>query len=143
FLGPRYDARLMDWFRGAGAASAFSPRSIFSLPLWDSVNDSAPLERNLELALSDDVISGIRTAAADKRTIWVGAVNFDTAAFTEFNLSALARDLRPEEARQAMVDRIMGASAVPTFLPPRYIGGCMYMDGDVRQNVFVSHLHGA
>ncbi len=143
FLGPQYDGSLMTWFRGADASSAFAPRSILSVPFWDSINDSEPLEDNLRRALSGDVISGIRAAAADKRTIWVGAVNFDTAAFTEFNLSALARDLPPESARDAMVDRIMGASAVPTFMPPRFINGCMYMDGDVRQNVFISHLHGA
>ena len=143
FLGPQYDARLQSYFRGADASSAFTSRSIFSLPFWNSLNDSAPMEENLRTALSPDVISGMRDAAAHKRTIWVGAVNFDTAEFTEFNLSALARDLPENQARDEMVDRIMGASAVPAFLPPRFINGCMYMDGDVRENVFVSHLHGA
>ena len=143
FLGQSYDQALERGFRGADASSVFLPRSILSVPFSNSLNDPAPMEQGLNAAFSDDVVAGIRAATGERRTIWVGAVNFDTAAFTEFNLSALARDLPPDQARTAMVDRIMAASAVPAFFPPRFINGCMYMDGDVRENVFVSHLHGA
>lgn len=143
FLGSDYDARLANGFRGANADTVFIPRSILGAPFSNSLNDTAPLESNLNAALTDDVIDGIKSATAQRRSVWVGAANFDSAAFTEFNLSAIARDMPPDQARAQMVDRIMAASAVPAFFPPRFINGCMYMDGDVRQTVFVSHLHGA
>ena len=140
-LGARYDMQLQSAFRGVSGDDLFHARSVLTMPWWNSLNNPTGLERQLQAALDDSVIAAIRAAAADRRTVWAGAVNFDTGEFTEFNLSALARDLPPDLAREAMADRIMAASAVPSFFPPRFIDGCMYMDGDVRENVFVSPPH--
>jgi hypothetical protein len=142
-LGPDYDAQLEDAYRGTSSHELFRRRSIFTLPFWNSFNDPQPIEDSLTHALSDDTIAKLAQAFAQRRSLWAGAVNFDTGKFTEFDLTDLAAELPPDAARKAIVDRLMAASAVPGFFPPRFINGCMYMDGEVRQNLFVSEIGGA
>jgi Patatin-like phospholipase len=142
-LGPDYDSVLEDAYRGTSSGDLFYRRSIFMLPFWNSFNDPEPIEDNLTRALSDDTIAKLAEAFRERRSLWAGAVNFDTGRFTEFDLTDLAAELPPDIARREIVDRLMAASAVPGFFPPRFIGGCMYMDGDVRQNLFVSEIGGA
>ena len=142
-IGPDDDAKLQDSFRGMKGGDLFTGRSPLTFPWWNSLKDPKGLEQQLRDALDDSSVLELKAAAGQHRTIWVGAVNFDTGQFTQFNLSALARDLPTAEARDQITDHIMAASAVPTIFPPRFINGCMYMDGGVRENIFVSRLHGA
>ena len=142
-LGPDTNSRLQQAFRGVSSSELYSDRSLITLPWWNSLADPSGVEAQLRDALDDARIAELKAAAAQHRTIWVGAVNFDTGDFTRFNLSALARDLSADEARKQIVDHIMASAAVPTFFPPRFIDGCMYMDGGVRDNVFVTRLHDA
>jgi len=142
-IGSEDDATLQDAFRGMRGGDLFINRSPLTFPWWTSLKDPKGLEEQLRDALDDSSVLELKAAAGQHRTIWVGAVNFDTGQFTHFNLSALARDLPIAEARDQITDHIMAASAVPTFFPPRFINGCMYMDGGVRENIFVSRLHGA
>jgi len=139
-LGPDYDSMLESAYRGTSSRELFERRSFFTLPFWNSFNDPEPIEDNLTRALSGDTIAKLAGAFRDRRSLWAGAVNFDTGKFTEFDLTDLAAELPPDQARTAIVDRLMAASAVPGFFPPRFINGCMYMDGDVRQNLFVSQI---
>jgi hypothetical protein len=142
-LGSSTDPKLQGAFRGVGRDDLFSGRSVVTFPWWNSLKDPRGLEKQLQDALDNSTIVDLKAAAAEHRTIWVGAVNFDTGTFTQFNLSALARDLPVVEARDQIIDHIMAASAVPTFFPPRFINGCMYMDGSVREDVFITHTHNA
>ncbi len=142
-LGSGSDPSLESAFRGVSGEDLFSGRSVLGLPWWNSLKEPDGLERRLLAALDDTALASLRTAAGEKRTVWVGAVNFDTGQFTEFNLSAIARDLPNDQARTQIADHIMAASAVPAFFPPRFINGCMFMDGGVRENVFVTPLQTA
>lgn len=142
-LGSSADPKLRDAFRAVSRDALFTSRSWVTLPWWISLKDPKGLEKQLRVAFDDSTVAALKTAAGQHRTIWVGAVNFDTGYFMQFNLSALARDLPPAEAREQITDHIMAASAVPTFFPPRFINGCMYMDGGVRENVFVTRMHDA
>lgn len=142
-LGPDYDSALEDAYRGTSSGDLFRRRSIFTLPFWNSFNDPQPIEDSLTAALSDGTVAKLSQAFAQRRSLWAGAVNFDTGKFTEFDLTDLAAELPPDQARKSIVDRLMAASAVPGFFPPRFINGCMYMDGGVRQNLFVSEIGGA
>jgi hypothetical protein len=139
-LGPNYDPVLEQRYRGVSSGDLFSGRSIFSLPFWNSLNDPGQLEKKLKQSLDDSTIAGLGAAAATGRSAWVGAVNFDSGEFSEFDLTAFAHGLQPEAARKAIVKRILAASAIPVFLPPRFIGGCMYMDGGVRENLFIAEI---
>jgi hypothetical protein len=142
-IGSGTDPKLQNAFRGVSRDDLFTSKSVIALPWWNSLKDPKGLERQLRDTLDNSTIVDLKAAAAQHRTIWVGAVNFDTGKFTQFNLSALARDFPLVEARDQIVDHIMAASAVPTFFPPRFINGCMYMDGGVREDVFVTRLHDA
>jgi Patatin-like phospholipase len=139
-LGPDRDPVLEKNYRGVGSDDLFSRRSIFSLPFWDSLNTAGELQRRLKSALDDPAIARLGTAAKEGRSVWVGAVNFDTGDFSEFDLTAFAGTLPPDAARKAIVKRIMAASAIPVYLPPKFIGGCMYMDGGVRENLFIAQI---
>ncbi len=142
-LGSSNDPKLQKAFRGVSGDDLFTSRNVIAFPWWNSLKDPGGLERQLRDALDDSTIESLKAAAAQHRTIWVGAVNFDTGEFTQFNLSALARDLPPAEAKDKIVDHIMASSALPTFFPPRFIDGCMYLDGGVRENVFFTRMHDA
>ena len=142
-LGPDYDNTLVEAYRGTGSKALFESRSILTLPFWTSLNDPAPFEEGLNRMLTDGAIAQLGAAHKDGRSLWAGAVNFDSGKFTEFDITELAASQPVDKARGAIVDRLMAASAIPGFFPPRFINGCMYMDGGVRQNLFVAEIGGA
>jgi hypothetical protein len=139
-LGPQQDPVLEHNYRGVSSDDLFSGRSILTLPFWNSLSDAKQLQDKLKAALDDQTIAGLGAAAKQGRSAWVGAVNFDSGDFTEFDLTSFAATLPPADARKAMVKRILAASAIPVYLPPRFIGGCMYMDGGVRENLFIGQI---
>ncbi|MBN9591258.1 MAG: patatin-like phospholipase family protein [Alphaproteobacteria bacterium] len=138
-LGRDYDATLAEAFRGVSSNGLFRQRAIAGLPFWNSLKDPEPLRRAIAAALDDRALDRL-AAATKRRALFIGAVNFDSGAFTEFELTHLAATRPHDEAREAMLQRIMAASAVPGFFPPQFIGGCMYMDGAVRENVFLADM---
>jgi predicted acylesterase/phospholipase RssA len=142
-VGSAGDAFLQHAFRGVGGKDLYSGNGLMGLLGGHSLKKPDGIERSLVAGLDDSTIAAIKTAYTDKRSAWVGAVNFDTGDFTEFNLSAIASALPIDQAREQITDHIMAASAVPGFFPPRFINGCMYMDGGVRQNVFITSVQTA
>ncbi len=139
-LGPSDDAILAQHYRGVSSDDLFEGRSIFSLPFWNSLNTAEQLQDKLKASLDDRTMAQLGAAAKEGRSAWVGAVNFDTGEFSEFDLTAFAGTLAPDAARKAIAKRIMAASAIPIYLPPKFIGGCMYMDGGVRENLFIAQI---
>lgn len=142
-LGPDYDPMLSEAYRGRGSQQLFESHSLLTLPFWDSLEDPNAIEKGLTQTLSDDTIGRLKDAYLHSRSLWAGAVNFDSGHFTEFDLTALAAGMPPDQARNAIIDRLMAASAVPGFFPPRFIDHCMYMDGGVRENLFISQIGNA
>ena len=139
-LGPQWDATLATAYRGVRKADIFEARSLLGLPFWNSLTDPAPMEKRLGAALNDRAVAELAQAAEARRSVWIGATNYDTGRFTRFNLTDIARRLPPREAHDAIVQRVMAAAAIPFFFPPRFIDGCMYMDGGVRENLFLSDV---
>jgi len=134
------DSVLEQHYRGVSSDDLFSGRSVFSLPFWNSLKTADQMEDKLKAALDDRTLLALGAAAKEGRSVWVGAVNFDTGEFSEFDITAFAGTLAPDAARKAIVKRIMAASAIPVYLPPKFIGGCMYMDGGVRENLFIAQI---
>lgn len=139
-LGPDEDDLLQRSYRGVSSDALFSGRSILTVPFWNSLKTAGQLQAGLKSALDDATLARLGAAAQDGRSAWVGAVNFDTGEFSEFDLTSFAGTLKPDAARKAIVRRIMAASAIPVYLPPKFIGGCMYMDGGVRENLFIAQI---
>jgi len=141
--GSAGDPFLQHAFRGVSGKDVYSGNGLMGLLKGHSLKKPDGMERTLTAGLDDSTIATIKSAYAEKRSVWVGSVNMDTGDFTEFNLSAIASALPAEQARAQMTDHIMAASAVPGLFPPRFINGCMYMDGGVRENVFVTPVQTA
>jgi predicted acylesterase/phospholipase RssA len=139
-VGSSTDAALQHAFRGVGGKDLYSGNGLLGLLGGHSLKKPDGIERMLVAALDESTMAAIKAAYDEKRSVWVGAVNFDTGDFTEFNLSAIASALPIAQARVQMTDHIMAASALPGFFPPRFINGCMYMDGGVRESVFVTPM---
>jgi predicted acylesterase/phospholipase RssA len=127
-------------YRGIGSADVLATRSILLLFSWNSLKDVEPLQRQLNADLDDATLAALGRAARDHRSIWVGATNADTGIFTRFDLTGIALYQPVTVARKAIVDRIMAATAIPVFFPPRFIEGCMYVDGGVRANLFLAEI---
>jgi predicted acylesterase/phospholipase RssA len=142
-IGSAADPALQRAFRGVGGKDLYSGNGLLGLLGGHSLKKPDGIEHSLMAALDDSTIAAIKSAYAEKRSAWVGAVNFDTGGFNEFNLSAIASALPSDQARVQITDHIMAASALPGFFPPRFINGCMYMDGGVRENVFITPVQTA
>ena len=142
-VGSAADPGLQHAFRGVSGKDLYSGNGLLGLLGGHSLKKPDGIERRLVAALDDSTMATIKTAYGNKRSVWVGAVNFDTGNFTEFNLSAIASALPTDQARAQMTDHITAASALPGIFPPRFINGCMYMDGGVRENVFVTPVQTA
>jgi predicted patatin/cPLA2 family phospholipase len=139
-LGGDKDRLLENNYRGADSGALLSNRSILTLPFWNSLKTADQLQAQLKQTLDDRTLAALGAAAKEGRSAWVGAVNFDTGEFSEFDITSFAATLAPDAARKAIVKRIMAASAIPVYLPPKFIGGCMYMDGGVRENLFIAQI---
>lgn len=142
-LGPDKDKLLENNYRGADSGALLSSRSILTLPFWNSLRTADQLQAQIKATLDDRTLAALGAAAKEGRSAWVGAVNFDTGEFSEFDITSFAATLKPDAARKAIVKRIMAASAIPVYLPPKFIGGCMYMDGGVRENLFIAQIASA
>ncbi len=139
-LGPAYDHTLLQAYRGSDDKGLYRSRNPLTMPFWNSLAIPDKLETRLKENLTNDVLAGMAQAASAGRGVWVGSVNADTGNFAEFDLTALAAGLPVDAARTAIADRIMAASAVPAAFPPRFVDRCMFVDGGVRQNLFISEI---
>ena len=99
-----------------------------------------PLEARLSADVDDATLEALGEAAQHHRSVWIGATNADTGIFTRFDVTSIAATEPSVQARRSIVDRVLAASAIPVFLPPRFIDGCMYIDGGVRENLFLAEI---
>ena len=132
-LGPKWDDVLARNCSGVAATDLFEPLDLPRSLGWTSLKNPAPLVERLHAALDDPTLGALAEAARAHRMIWVGATNFDTGNFDRFNLTTIAARQPPAQAHQQISDRIVAASSIPIFLPPKFIDGCMYLDGGVRE----------
>jgi len=142
-LGPSYDQILLQAFRGLDDKGIYQRRSFLTLPFWNSFATPDRMEARLKENLTNGIIAELAQAARSGRGALVGSVNADTGKFVEFDLTALAADLPGDAARTAITDRIMAASAVPAVFPPRFVDQCMFVDGGVRESLFISGISSA
>ena len=139
-LGPQWDGILEGAYNGISSVDVLATRSILVLFSWNSLKDVEPLQSRLNADLDAATLTALARAAQEHRSVWVGATNADTGTFTRFDLTGIALYQPQAEARKEIVDRILAATAIPVFFPPRFIDGCMYVDGGVRENLFLAEI---
>jgi len=143
FSGNAHDAAL-DVFRGLSQDEVFRGRPFFALATAPSFFDPSPLEAKLKRLLSDALIADI---AAHQRTgaqLLVMAVDLDTTEATVFDLGRIAASPLPLTQRRNCMSEVMLASgAIPGVFPPRNIDGTLYVDGGLRDQIFLRGVESA
>jgi len=143
FSGTNHDAAL-DVFRGLDRKQVFRARSIFALPKAPSFFNPSPLERTLKQLLSDQLIEDIAAHHQTGALLLVMAVNLDTTEATVFDLGQMAAASLPITQRRDCIAEVMLASgAIPGVFPPRNIDQTLYVDGGLRDQIFLSGIESA
>lgn len=121
---------------GAGAA--------IKLIRKNSLGDLDPLRRRLREVIDRGLLELV---ARNPGQLKIGAVEVDTGELQMFDMGDMARravaaksEAEFEHLRDCYVDAIMASSSVPVGAQPVFIDNRMYVDGGVRQGVFVDYL---
>ncbi len=143
FSGTAHDDAL-DVFRGLSRDDVFRPRPLFALAKAPSVFNPKPLEQTLDQLLSDQLIEDIATHQQTGALLLVMAVNLDTTEATVFDLGAMAASNLPiSQRRDCMAEVMLASGAIPGVFPPRNIDGSLYVDGGLRDQIFLSGVESA
>lgn len=143
FSGTSHDAAL-DVFSGLNRSDVFRPRPIFTLGAAPSLFNPAPLEKTLKSLLTDDMIGDIARHHATGARLFVMAVDLDTTRATVFDLGEMAASGLPlEQRRDCMAEVMLASAAIPGVFPPRNIDGTLYVDGGLRDQIFLREVESA
>lgn len=143
FSGTRHDGAL-DVFRGLSEESVFKGRPFFTLGNSASFFDPAPLEKTLKRLLSDALIDDVARQHATGARLLVMAVDLDTTRATVFDLGEMAASGLPlEQKRDCMAEVMLASAAIPGVFPPRNIDGTLYVDGGLRDQIFLREVESA
>jgi len=143
FSGSENDAAL-DTFRGLDQDDVFRRRPLLSLASSPAFFDVSPLEKTIKGLLNDDLIEDVAQHHRDGAKLLVMAVNLDNTRATVFDLGEIAAGPIPIEMRRDCLAEIMlASSAIPGVFPPRNIGGQLYADGGLRDQIFLQEVESA
>ena len=143
FLGSSYDASLQLEYgtNGLSDAELVRKRSVLALLSADSLYSVNGIRALLEHYIDDAFIDKVAVESEKcGRGLFVGATSLDSGEFTIFDLAALARKKDLPDRRKLFIDAILAAAAIPIVFPPVFIDGEMFVDGGVREHVFVPLL---
>lgn len=141
FAGSEFDA-LLRLNTGIGDAQVIRRRGTVELLGASSLYATAPLQRKIRAALSDELIERIAVRFQAGNDLILGATNLDTGRFDLLEIGRIAASERMSQPdkRTCLTEAILATSAIPALFPPRRIGGHLYTDAGVRQAVFLEGL---
>ncbi len=143
FSGRSHDAAL-DVFRGLSEENVFKGRPFFMLGKSASFFDPAPLERTLKRLLTDALIEDVARQHKKGARLLVMAVDLDTTQATVFDLGEMAASRLPiAQRRDCMAEVMLASAAIPGVFPPRNIDGTLYVDGGLRDQIFLREVESA
>lgn len=146
YLGRQTDINLMvERYTKLTNDRVFRKRSVLSYLWSSSFYDTSPLRAMLEEIVRPELLSAIGREWRDQRRVLaVLAVNLDSGRSELFDLGRLAAGDGPFERlsddarRDRFIRALMASAAIPLGFDPIFIDGCMYVDGGVRQHMFVT-----
>jgi len=95
FLGSRYDRQLEEVFTSYTSDDLIEIRSLFSILGGDAAADTAPLRRQLERYIDDDMVRAIAAEGRRGRTLLIGTTNLDAARPVTWDLTRIAMSGHP------------------------------------------------
>jgi predicted acylesterase/phospholipase RssA len=136
FLGPPWDAHLIEAFTGQTAAHLFQSRGL-AVIFGSSLYSGRPLKELVEAYASDAMIAAIAREADKGRLLLVATTNVVTGEPVVWDLGAIARR-GDSSARTLFRDVLVASASVPGIFPPVVI---RTREGDASQDE--AHIDGA
>jgi predicted acylesterase/phospholipase RssA len=143
FLGRDYDPELRRVYTTLTTSDIYTRKLGVQGLLSDSLNDNAPLARQIEHSLSPEAIRRMAAEHRKGRRLYIGTTDLDGRRAVVWDLGAIAAKEDPG-ARDLIIKLLLASAAIPAFFPPVEIpvevdGRCLverHVDGGVTQNVF-------
>jgi len=139
FLGTEADdATLEEIFTNITAKNVYKSRGVLTALLGGdaSMYDTSPLAAYIAKYITEDVLARVAAAYDDNRRLWVGTTNLDYNQTWVWNLTAIAKE-GGADALELYRKVLRASAAPPVAFPPVEIGGHLFGDGGVRENVVV------
>ncbi len=142
FLGPNYDHVLRHVYTGVTSEDIFRKKSLLTVLWRESVADTTPLARMLELYVDEPMLAEVAAEHNKGRRLIIGTTQLDAQRLVLWDMGAIANSGDPDAIK--LFRKIMLASAsIPGAFPPQYIkveagGGFyeeMHVDGGTTAQV--------
>src|SRR5262249_17439267 len=116
FLGPDWDAKLTEAFRGEATKNLMISRGVGAL-FGTGVYQGRPLRKLVERFVTQDLVDAVGREAAKGRMLLVATTNLDREETQIWNMGAIAQQGGPRAL--ALFRQVLTASAsVPGVFPP-------------------------
>ena len=144
FLGSSYDHVLRHVYTGVTSSDIFRKKSLLTVLWRESVADTAPLARLLELYVDEPMLAEVAAEHNKGRRLIIGTTQLDAQRLVLWDMGAIAASGDPDAIK--LFRKIMLASAsIPGAFPPQYIkveagGGWyeeMHVDGGTTNQVIL------
>jgi predicted acylesterase/phospholipase RssA len=116
FLGPAWDARLLDAFTGGAGDHLLQSRGL-GIVFGSSLYRGAPLKHLIESYLSDAMIQAVAREADQGRLLLVATTDVATGKPVVWDLGSIARN-GGSSARTLFRDVLVASASVPGMFPP-------------------------
>ncbi len=144
FLGSQYDHVLRHLYTSVTSRDIFRPKSLLTVLWRESVADTAPLAKMLEVYVDEPMLAEVAAQHKKGRRLIIGTTQLDAQRLVLWDMGAIAASGNPEAIK--LFRKIMLASAsIPGAFPPQYIkveasGGFyeeMHVDGGTTAQVIL------
>ena len=143
FLGPEYDVELQRAYTTIGASDVFRKKPLPWALFSESLNDSKPLLRHIESAITPEVVEQIAAAHKKCRRLYIGTTDLDGRRPMVWDLGGIAASGKPD-SRELICKLLLASAAIPGFFPavdiPVEVDGKRYVerhvDGGLTQPLF-------
>jgi predicted acylesterase/phospholipase RssA len=116
FLGPSWDARLLDAFTSAAGNNLLRSRGL-GVIFGSSVYSGRPLRQLIDAYVTDDMIRAIAREAAEGRLLLVATTDVASGESVIWDLGSIAKN-GGRSARALFSDVLVASSSVPGMFPP-------------------------
>jgi predicted acylesterase/phospholipase RssA len=116
FLGPSWDAQLLDAFTGLAGENLLQSRGL-GVIFGSSVYSGRPLRQLIDAYVSDEMISAIAREAAKGRLLLVATTDVASGEPVIWDLGAIAKN-GGSSARALTRDVLLASASVPGMFPP-------------------------